>query len=310
MKRRGRPGRSADRRYAAAAATLRLRSGQALRQAPHSTCPRQGVRSGTLRQGSGQASQGGLHPLRSVRASVSSRRDLRQAEAREFNHPRAVSGAILAAIAFAGIWIGFDELFYVPAPSVTGNQRVPAAEIVLGSGMAGLHVLWVNSSAVEAAMLQSVPSLSAARVSCALPAGCTIAVAEREPFLAWRWGQAEVWVDRTGVVFAAQGTAPDQLVVESIDAPALVPGRQAEPKVMSAIGVAAEALPDVRAYRYSVSRGLEFTDPNGFPVYLGIGSNMSDRAAVWRALREDLASRGIKPAYVDVRFPLAPYYER
>jgi len=66
----------------------------------------------------------------------------------------------------------------------------------------------------------------------------------------------------------------------------------------------------VRAYRYSTGRGLEFADPDGYPVYLGSGSNMSDRAAVWRALREDLAARGIAPKYIDVRFVLAPYYER
>lgn len=260
-------------------------------------------------------------PLRLTRDTTTSRRSLRQAEARGFNHPRAVSGALVVAVALVGIWIGFDESFYVSVPSLTGHRRVPAVEIVSGSGMAGLHALWVNSSEIEAALLRALPSLSAARVSCALPATCTIAVTEREPFLAWRWGQAEVWVDRGGVAFAAPGgpaplplaevagqAAPQRLVVESIDAPGLAPGQQVDPQAMSTMVAAAAALPDVRAYRYSAARGLEFDDPNGFPVYLGVGSNVSDRAAVWRALREDLAARGITPTYIDVRFPLAPYY--
>ena len=260
-------------------------------------------------------------PLRLSRDVPSARRSLRQAETRGFNRPRAVSGAIVAAIALAGMGLGFDESFYVTAPAVIGNPRVPLAEIVSASGIAGLHALWVNSSAVEAALLEALPSLSAARVSCALPAGCAIAVTEREPFLTWRWGQAEVWVDRSGVVFAAQGSpstlspaqaaqpaAPDRLVVEAVNAPGLAPGQRVAPETMSTIVAAAEALPDVRVYRYSAARGLEFDDPNGFPVYLGVGSNVGDRVAVWRALRDDLAARGIAPAFIDVRFPLAPYY--
>ncbi len=263
-------------------------------------------------------------PLRLTRDVTSaSRRSLRQAETRRFDRSRAVSGALVVSIALVGMWVGFDESFYVSAPSVAGHQRVTAAEIVSGSGMAGLHALWANPSAIEAAMLQSLPSLRAARVSCVLPANCAIAVTEREPFLAWRWGQAEVWVDRSGTAFAAPGvsatlplsgtvgqTAPQRLVVASIDAPGLAPGQRVDPQAMSTMVAATDALPDVRVYRYSLARGLEFDDPNGFPVYLGVGSNVGDRAAVWRALREDLAARGITPTYIDVRFPLAPYYGR
>ncbi len=251
-------------------------------------------------------------PLRSTRGARPARRDLRQATAFEIQRPRAVSGALALAIAALGIWIGFDDAFYVAAPGVTGLSRVPAEEIVRGSRLEGLHVLWVNSSEVEATLLRTTPAVSAARVSCALPADCTIAVAEREPLFAWRWGQATVWVDPAGVVFPARANGPDLVTVESVDAQPPLPGRHAfaDPELMAAIGAAMQALPEARALRYSTARGLEFADPAGYPVYLGTGSNMSDRAVVWRALREDLAARGITPKYVDVRFVLAPYYER
>jgi cell division septal protein FtsQ len=224
--------------------------------------------------------------------------------------PRAVSGAIVLAIAVLGVWIGFDDAFYAAAPVVTGRSRVPAEEIVRGSRLEGLHVLWVNSREVEATLLQTTPAIRAARASCALPADCTIAVAEREPLFAWRWGQATVWIDQAGVVFPARANGPDLVTVESVDAQPPPPGQQVDPSRMTAIVAAMQALPDVRAFRYSAARGLELADPGGYPVYLGTGSNMSDRAAVWRALRADLAGRGITPKYIDVRFPLAPYYER
>ncbi len=238
------------------------------------------------------------------------RRELRQAEARELDRPRLLSGSILLTLALMGIWFGFGDAFYVGTPKVTGGARVPVEEIVAGSGIAGLHAAWVNAREAEAALLRAVPSLRAARVSCGLPADCSIAVVEREPSFAWRWGQAQVWVDAAGVVFPARGGLPDLPSVESADVQPPQPGQAIDPQLMTAIVAAGQALPDVRAFRYSAARGLEFTDPGGYPVYLGAGSNMADRAVMWRALRADLAARGILPAYIDVRFPLAPYYGR
>lgn len=251
--------------------------------------------------------------VRPTRAATAARpkRDLRQAEALEIDRPRLVSASLVLLVVALGFWIGFGDSFYVSASHVTvsGQSRVPAEEILRGSQLLGLHVLWVNSSAVEATLLRTTPSLRAARVSCALPAHCTITVAEREPSLAWRWGQATLWIDQGGVVFPARGDMPDLVTVESIDAQPPQPGQRIEGDLLTAITAAAQALSDVRAYRYTAARGLEFTDQGGYQVYLGTGSNMSDRAAVWRALSADLAARGITPKYVDVRFPLAPYYE-
>lgn len=238
------------------------------------------------------------------------RRALRQAQIPALDRPRLMSLALLAAIALAGVWIGFDDAFYVHGVSVTGNARVLAAEIVAGSRLAGQHALWINPGDAEAALLRAVPSLETARVTCALPADCSIEVTERRPFAAWRWGQAEVWIDRTGLVFAARGDAPDAITIDAVDAPIWVPGQRLEPELLTAIAAATAALPDVRAYRYSTGRGLEFDDPSGFPVYLGVGSDMIDRVTVWRAIRQDLTERGLTPSYIDVRFPLAPYYGR
>ena len=237
-------------------------------------------------------------------------RALRQAETREINWPRVLSGSIMVAVVLVSLWIGFSDTFYVHTPGVTGNVRVLTPTIVAGSGIVGLHVMWLNAQEVEASLLKAVPQLASAQLTCELPANCSIAVSEREPLLAWRWGQAVVWIDREGVAFPAQGNAPDLLTIESTDAPAPLPGQHIDPKLMSAIVSVASELPKVRRYRYSTDRGLEFQDQNGYPVYLGAGANMADRVAVWRALRDDLAARRIAPKYIDVRFPLAPYYER
>ena len=248
------------------------------------------------------------------RTGVPRKRALRQAQTRAriraISLPRLLSGSTVLAVALISVWIGFSDTFYVRRPVVTGNLRVPAQSIVAGSRIAGMHVLWLNTKETEVTLLREVPQLESAHMSCRLPADCSIAVSEREPLLAWRWGQAVVWIDRAGVAFPAQGDAPDLLTVESIDAPAPVPGQKIDQKLMSAIVSASVELPDVGRYRYTLARGLEFDDPKGYPVYLGAGANMQDRATVWRALRDDLSRREIVPAYIDVRFPLAPYYGR
>lgn len=241
-------------------------------------------------------------------AAAPRRREWRQAEAREVNWPRVTSASIVGAMIVASLWIGLGDTFYVMRPTLIGSLRVPAASIVAGSHIAGLHVMWINANAAEAALRQAVPQLESARVSCTLPANCSIGVAEREPLLVWRWGQAVVWIDRAGVAFPAQGDAPDLLTVDSIDTPAPVPGQTIDSMLMSAIVSAAAALPEVRQYRYSTAHGLEFDAANRTPVYLGVGANMADRVTVWRALYDSLGQRGIQPAYIDVRFPLAPYY--
>jgi hypothetical protein len=64
----------------------------------------------------------------------------------------------------------------------------------------------------------------------------------------------------------------------------------------------------VRSYRYSGAHGLEFTDDRGFPVYLGLADDMSDRVMIWKALRDSLTARDVLPKFVDIRYPLAPYY--
>jgi hypothetical protein len=246
----------------------------------------------------------------STRGAYVRHRDLRQASEFRIDRTRLVSLAVLMTIALAGVWIGFDETFYVSVPSVTGQTRVPVDDIARASGLIGLHVAWANSAEVESRLLEALPSLRAARVTCTLPANCAITVAEREPFLAWRWGDALVWVDRDGIVYSARNGLQDTLVIESSDVQPPPPGQRVDPALMTAIVAAAQALPEVRSFLYSAARGLEFIDASGYPVVLGTGSNMADRVVVWRALREDLASRGIEPMYIDVRFPLAPYYGR
>jgi len=64
----------------------------------------------------------------------------------------------------------------------------------------------------------------------------------------------------------------------------------------------------VRHYKYSTEHGLEFQSADDFPVYLGLGENMADRAMMWKALEAQLEQQRITPKFVDLRYPVAPYF--
>lgn len=228
----------------------------------------------------------------------------------DLSKPRVIAAALLVMLVAAATGLGLDGRFYVTKLSVTGAMRTPPLEVANNSGLAGTHIFWVNAAEAEARLLQSTPALKSARVTCQLPAHCSIQVVERTPLIVWQYGQAVTWVDADGATFKARAEEPDLnlIAIEAAQGPALIAGQPADPKVIAATLSVAQALPGVRRYRYSSAHGLEFDDERGFPVYLGLAGEMSDRVMIWQALRDSLIARGVQPKFVDIRYPLAPFY--
>ena len=228
----------------------------------------------------------------------------------DLSKPRAVTAILLVILAAAALWIGLDGQFYVSRLSVTGVTRTPPLEVANMSGLVGTHIFWVNTADAEAQLLRSSPALKSAQITCQLPAKCAIKVIERTPVVAWRYGEAVTWVDADGETFGPQPTTADLklVTIEAVQGPALIAGRPADPEVIAAALSVAKAMPGVRSYSYSGAHGLEFNDDRGFPVYLGLADDMSDRVMIWKALRDSLVARDVLPTFVDIRYPLAPFY--
>jgi hypothetical protein len=66
--------------------------------------------------------------------------------------------------------------------------------------------------------------------------------------------------------------------------------------------------PEVRAYQYSDRYGLSFKNSYGWPVRLGDEREIATKLNLVHALVDYLLDQGIAPAFVDVRYPEAPYY--
>ncbi len=216
-----------------------------------------------------------------------------------------VAAVVVGAILF--IWL--SDTFYVTRLSVVGNALTPAQEIVQISGIGGQHMLWVNHAEASERIVNGIPSIKSARVDCQLPNRCVIKVQERKPTVAWRFGGAVTWIADDGMAFAAYRNVEMPLImIDAPQGPALLPGKEADQRIVTAAVAVARALPGVRQYKYTVEHGLEFQSEQGFPVYLGLGENMTDRAMMWKAVEGELNHLGVTPQFVDLRYPVAPYF--
>jgi len=221
--------------------------------------------------------------------------------------PAAMLGS-MGGIALLGLvlWFAFSPQFYVTSAQVVGAQRVPPQAIFAASGLQRLHILWANPRAAERRILENIPSIERARVSCQLPARCVIAVTEREVMAAWEQGGVYYWVDRAGGAFPAAGPLEGKWQVSG---PIPTDKRGL---VVQDVLVGLEELERLGVrpgpVLYRPGRGLVLEDPAGWRVVVGQGTGMARRLQVYMKIRAHLVAKGITPRFVDVRFPDAPYY--
>lgn len=216
----------------------------------------------------------------------------------------ALIGALLSVVV---LWVSLDDAFYVYDVNVTGAVHISKDAVFDASGLPGLHILWVNSNDVETAILESLPNIESAHVSCSLPAKCTIRVVERQPRVMWTDGTMSWWIDAKGVIFPATEGAADGWTIRGM-LPKDEDGNLAEPVRDGLNELWASGLEVPQILDYVQNRGLVYTDEHGWRVILGQGSGMEQRARVLKDLTADLEARGITPQFIDVRFSSAPYY--
>lgn len=128
---------------------------------------------------------------------------------------RLLSGflVVLLAAALVIMW-NFAE-FHVAALDVQGLSRVTPENITKVLQITGKPIVAVNISEVTALLAKKFPELTDIRVSVGLPATISISAAERQPILAWTYGEKTVWIDAEGVIMPVRGEAGQLLNVQS-----------------------------------------------------------------------------------------------
>lgn len=225
---------------------------------------------------------------------------------------RMVSGLIALALMIALVVFFVSDVFYVRSINVTGTEYLAESEVFRYSGIAEMHIFWVNPQQVREAIEQS-PLVAQARVAVGWPPDMvSIVIEEREPALIWVQDGVTALIDLQGNILRYppdEEPLPDLLRV-------VAEGQTGPPGVDSPIPADAvngalqlrTLLAGVRTLRYHPTDGLGYREPDGWDVWLGVGTDMPDKLRIYDALREDLRGRGILPSEINVANPQAVFY--
>jgi cell division septal protein FtsQ len=200
------------------------------------------------------------------------------------------------------------EAFYVYEARVVGNQLVPAEEIYQNSGLEGMSIFWIDPAQVAAAVVR-LPNIKEAKVYHGLPNGVTIEVVERQPRVIWQQGEKRYWVDEEGTVLPARGELAEATVIMDLDERPVQPGDHVDPQVIAGAQKLRSLLPKLTTVQYASHTGISFQSEQGWPIYLGQGEDVEQKVAIMKAMLQEIATKGIHPQFMDLRFKGSPYYK-
>lgn len=216
---------------------------------------------------------------------------------------------VLAALVWFFYTLFTDTSFYVYGANIKGNVAVSYREIYTASGIDSQSIFWVNPLKVVES-IESLPNIKSATVSVELPAQVSIEVVERRPQLLWQVDNTVWWVDQEGTIVPPKAeVAEDMLRIIDDDRQPLETGYQIDPTIIQGAQALRLLVPDVRVIRHTRAQGLIVATPEGWPVYLGDGSQMRAKLIVLSKLMVDLRADNITPNYIDMRNPLRPVYK-
>ena len=155
----------------------------------------------------------------------------------------------------------------------------------------------------------ALPNIKSAEVAVALPSSVNIKVVERRPQLLWQVDDTVWWVDQEGTIVPPKAKVSDDMLrIIDNDRQPLEAGFQIDPTIIKGAQALRLLAPDVRVIRHTRAQGLIVATPEGWPVYLGDGSEMRAKLIVLSALLPTLRDSEEEPSYIDLRDPLRPVY--
>jgi hypothetical protein len=205
-----------------------------------------------------------------------------------------------------------DRSMFIDGINLGGSALVPGEELYARSGIAGVHIFWVDPVEVQRNLLQ-VPGIAGAAVSVEWPNTVTIVVTERIPVVTWIENERTWWVDADGHRFEARQDLPGLLPITVDDSRGKSNAPEDQPVPAAAIHGALqlrELRPNIEGLHYDSLHGLSYQDGRGWRGYFGVGTDMPQKLAVYEQLTADLTARGIYPQQISVENLSAPYYSK
>jgi cell division protein FtsQ len=221
---------------------------------------------------------------------------------------RIISIVILAILGWSLYKLFTTRIFFVYDAEIKGNMAISAREIYLASEVDNQSIFWIHPDKV-AQKIRALPNIKSALVKVALPARLTIEVTERRPELLWQTGDTVWWIDQEGTVVPPKTNIDGMLRIIDDDRQPLEVGYQIDPMLVEGAQTLRLLAPDVSVIRHTRAQGLIVATPEGWPIYLGDGSQMRAKLIVLSAILPVLRAEETPPLYIDLGNPLRPVYK-
>jgi len=225
----------------------------------------------------------------------------------------------LALLLGASLYVAATSPVFRAAPAlVSGNQRIAAQEIEAVLGIGSSPIFALIPADLDRKLRLNFPELLEARVTVGLPNQVHVQVVERTPIIEWHQDGGYTWIDDEGVAFRPRGSAESIITVEAQNAPKPNANLESEPlaplpfvpaELVEAISTLAPKAPSGTALIYDERYGLGWADSRGWHVYFGDQArDMALKLRVYDSMVEMVGARGVRPAFISVQYPGAPYY--
>ncbi len=234
--------------------------------------------------------------------------------------------AIIVVVLLVVLYIFLSQdAFYIHSIYVgySGTtQYLTPPEIFERSGLANVHLFWVDAGDVERKLEQD-PQVASAEVNVSWPPNLVqITISERQPALVWEQSGQRVWVDVRGRVMALRRDIPS-LVRVIVQKPSkdvhlgkcslqgtdsvLGAGSCIDQDTVNGVLQFKAMYPNVTEVVYDPIKGLGFQQGGGWLLWFGNGVDIPTKMAVYNAIVENLLASGLQPVEVNVANPDAPY---
>jgi len=220
-----------------------------------------------------------------------------------------ICGVVVLAVVGWIIYSLFSTpAFFVYNAEIDGNAALSNREIYAASGVDSQSIFWIDPEQV-AAQITALPNIKSAGVSVALPDRVAFEVVERRPQLLWQTGESIWWVHAEVTIVPPRTKTEEMLKIIDDDMQPMEAGYQVDLNIIKGAQALRLLAPDVSVIRHTRAQGLIVATPEGWPVYLGDGSQMRAKLVVLSTLLPDLRAEENPPMYIDLRNPLRPVYK-
>jgi hypothetical protein len=251
-------------------------------------------------------------------------------------HPswRMLSGFLTFALTILLVFLSSSSMFQVNQVTIEGLQRLSVEKVQTIMDIADTMVFAIDPAQVIQRVHDNFPELADIQLIVGLPNSVTLTVRERQPVIAWKYGETTLWIDPEGAVFLPSDETSQLVTVLSEEAPPMIlfgtqptsgqlpPSvlldsnstfnpdfRRVDPDILASISTLYVQMPADATLAYNAQEGFGWQDSRGWKVFFGKKfENLELKLAAYAQIVTQLERLGIQPVMISIARLEAPFY--